>query len=337
MEKSRSNKACDPAPLDRRRFSVSIVTAAALAALPRAATAQTWPAGRVTVIVPFPAGAATDITGRIVAERLAQLWGQPVVIDNRGGGNGLPAAEAAARARPDGQTLFLTSAMTHAVNPALYDKLPYHPLDDFEPISQFGRLPFVLLVRADSPLKTLADLTALLKAEPGRHNFGAGSLPARIASELYRQLAGVDALHIGYKSNPQAFPDLLSGRLTFMTIDTTNGRLQLDGGRMRGLAITTAVRDAKLTQVPSAVEAGLPGFQIWTWTGFYAPKGTPRDLVQRINRDIVAACKDPQLLARFEGLGGPPTTSTPEEFAAFTRAEIERWGKIIKSANLKLD
>ena len=324
-------------PVNRRRFSASLAAAGALCAAPQAARAQAWPAGRVTLIIPFPAGAATDITGRVIAEKLSQIWGQPVVIDNKGGGNGLPAAEAAARAKPDGHTLLLTSAMTHAVNPSLYDKLPYHPIDDFEPVSQFGRLPFVVLVRADSPIRTLADLTALLKAEPGRHNFGAGSLPARIASEMYRQLTGVDAQHVGYKSNPQAFPDLLSGRLTFMTIDTTNGRLQLDGGRMRGLAVTTAQRDAKLTQVPSVVEAGLPDFQIWTWTGFYAPKGTPRELVRRIHRDIVAACNDPQLLARFEGLGGRPVTSTPEEFAAFTRAEIERWGRIIKSANLKLD
>ncbi len=323
--------------LKRRSFVNAIAAMTTLAAAPQVARSQTWPPGRVTFIVPFPAGAATDITGRIIAEKLAQMWGQPVVIDNKGGGNGLPAAEAAARARPDGQTLFLTSAMTHAVNPSLYDKLPYHPLDDFEPVSQFGRLPFVVLVPADSPLKTLGELTALLKAEPGRHNFGAGSLPARIASEMYRQLAGVDALHIGYKSNPQAFPDLLSGRLTFMTIDTTNGRLQIDGGRMRGLAVTTATRDAKLTQVPSAVEAGLPDFLISTWTGFYAPKGTPRELVRRIQRDIVTACNDPQVLARFDGLGGRPITSTPEEFAAFTRAEIERWGKIIKSANIKLD
>lgn len=323
--------------LRRRSFVNAAAAIATLVAAPQVARSQTWPAGRVTFIVPFPAGAATDITGRIIAEKLTQMWGQAVVIDNKGGGNGLPAAEAAARARPDGQTLFLTSAMTHAVNPALYDKLPYHPLDDFEPVSQFARLPFVVLVPTDSPLKTLADLTALLKAEPGKHNFGAGSLPARIASEMYRQLAWVDALHIGYKSNPQAFPDLLSGCLTFMTIDTTNGRLQIDGGRMRGLAVTTPARDAKLTQVPSAVEAGLPDFLISTWTGFYAPKGTPRDLVRRIQRDIVTACNDPQVLARFDGLGGRPVTSTPEEFAAFTRAEIERWGKIIKSANIKLD
>lgn len=323
--------------LNRRRIMTAMAAGAGMAALPSKARAQAWPPGRVNVVVPFPAGAATDITGRVIAEKLSQMWGQPVTIDNRGGGNGLPAAEFAARARPDGLTLFLTSAMTHAVNPWLYEKLPYHPINDFEPVSQFGRLPFVVLVPADSRLKTLADLTALLKAEPGRHNFGAGSLPARIASELYRQLAGVDAVHVGYKVNPQAFPDLLSGRLTFMTIDTTNGRLQIDGGKMRGLAITQPQREPRMAQVPSSVEAGLPDFQITTWTGFYAPKGTPRDLIVRINRDIVAACNDPQVLTRFEGLGGRPVTSTPDEFAAFTKSEIERWGKIIRAANIKLD
>ena len=323
--------------MDRRQFSTAALLATGSMGAPFSVPAQSWPPGRVTVIVPFPAGAATDITGRVVAEKLAQIWGQAVTIENKGGGNGLPAAEFVARARPDGLTLFLTSAMTHAVNPSLYEKLPYHPVNDFEPVSQFGKLPFVVLVPTESKLKTLSDLTALLKAEPGKHNFGAGSLPARVASELYKQLAGVEAQHIGYKSNPQAFPDLLSGRLTFMTIDTTNGRLQVDGGRMRGLAVTLPQRDPKLPQVPSTVEAGLPDFQLSTWTGFYAPKGTPRDIVQRINRDIIAACNDAQLLTRFEGLGGRPVTSTPEEFAAFTRSEMERWGKIIRAANIKLD
>ena len=281
--------------------------------------------------------AATDIGGRVLLERLSQLWGQPVTIDNRGGGNGLPAAEAVARARPDGTTLFLTSAMTHAVNPWLYEKLPYDPIEDFEPITLFSKLPFVVLVRPEAPFKSLNDLTVLLKAEPGKHNFGAGSLPARVASELYRQLAGIDAVHIGYKSNPQAFPDLYSGRLTFMTIDITNGRLQMESGKMRALAITTPQRDPKLPSIPTTVEAGLPELQIWTWNGFYAPKGTPRELIGRINRDLIAACNDPQNVVRFEGLGGRPTTSTPEEFAAFTREEIVRWGKIIRSARIKLD
>jgi tripartite-type tricarboxylate transporter receptor subunit TctC len=323
--------------MDRRAFTLSL--AYGLAVSPRIAFSQelAWPRSRVNVIVPFPAGAATDITGRVISAKLSQIWAQPVTIDNRGGGNGIPAAEAAARAKPDGYTLLLTSAMTHAVNPALYPKLPYRPIEDFEPISQFGKLSFVVLVRADSPIKTLAELTALLKAEPEKHNFGAGSLPARVASELYLQQAGVNAMGIGYKSNPQAFPDLLSGRLTFMTIDTTNGRLQIDGEKMRGLAVSLPVRDNLIPKIPSAIEAGLPGFQITTWTGFYAPKGTPKEIVAKINRDIFLACNDPQVLKQFDGLGGPPTTSSPEEFAAFTASEIDRWGKIIRKTNIKLD
>ncbi len=326
--------------MHRRQFTLGALGSLLVGAPGHPAWAQTspWPQNRVSIIIPFPAGAATDITGRVIAARLAQQWGQPVVIENRGGGNGLPAAEAAARAKPDGYTLLLTSAMTHAVNPSLYERLPYHPLDDFEPISQFGRLPFVVLVRADSPIKTLSDLTALLKAEPGKHNFGAGSLPARVAAEMYKQLAGLDVVHIAYKSNPQAFPDLLSGLLTFMVIDTTNGRLQVDGGKMRGLAVTTQQREATLPKVPTTVEAGLPELQIWTWTGFYAPKGTPRDIVQKIHRDIVTACTDPQMLTRFESLGGPPVTSAnPDDFTAFTRSEIDRWGRIIRRAQIRLD
>lgn len=324
--------------MDRRLFSVSVLSGLTAGSPSLRAQSSTWPSNRVNLVIPFPAGAATDITGRVVAARLAQLWNQPVVIENRGGGNGLPAAEYVARAKPDGYTLLLTSAMTHAVNPSLYDKLPYHPLEDFEPITQFGRLPFVVLVRADSPIKTLADLTALLKSEPGKHNFGAGSLPARIAGEMYKQLAGVQAVHIAYKSNPQAFPDLLSGLLTFMVIDTTNGRLQIDGGKMRGLAVTTLQREASLPKVPTTGEAGLPEFQIWTWTGFYAPKGTPRDIVLKAYQDILTACQDPQLQARFESLGGPPVnSSSPDEFAAFTRQEIDRWGRIISRAQIRLD
>ena len=323
--------------MDRRLFNKGLVTSSLGLVLPNASFGQTWPESRVNIIVPFPAGAATDITGRVIAAKLSQMWGQAVTIDNRGGGNGIPGAEAAARSKPDGHHLFLTSAMTHAVNPALYPKLPYRPIEDFEAISLFGKLSFVVLVRADSPIKTLGDLTALLQSEPDKHSFGAGSLPARIASELYLQQAQASARAIGYKSNPQAFPDLLSGLLSFMTIDTTNGRLQIDGGKMRGLAVSLPTRDNLIPKVPSAIEAGLAGFQIWTWTGFYAPKGTPKEIIRKINKDIVTACTDPLVPKRFDGLGGAPITSTPEEFAAFTVAEIERWGKIIRSTNVKLD
>jgi len=220
--------------ITRRQFPLLLGAAAMSGA--GSARADKFPAGRVTVVVPFPAGAATDISARVYAERLSVLWGQPVVIDNRGGGNGIPAAEIAARAKPDGLTIFATSAMTQAVNPALYAKLSYDPIADFAPITRMGTSPFVLLVDAKSPINTAAELTARLKVEPGKHNFGAGALPARVASELYKIAAGVEAVYVGYKSNPQAIPDVQSGLLTFMMIDTVNAKLAIERGACDFLA-----------------------------------------------------------------------------------------------------
>ena len=220
-----------------RRQVPALLGAAAISKTAFAQSAK-FPSGRVTIVVPFPAGATTDISARIYAERLSALWGQPVVVDNRGGGNGIPAAESVARAKPDGLTLFATSAMTQAVNPALYDKLPYDPVEDFAPITRMFTSPFVLLVDAKSPIKSAAELTARLKAEPGKHNFGAGSLPARVASELYKVAAGVEAVYVGYKSNPQAIPDVQGGLLTFMMIDTVNAKIAIDRGALKGLLLS---------------------------------------------------------------------------------------------------
>ena len=252
--------------LGRREWAAA---AAAWLAAPAISRADTWPRGRVTIVVPFPAGAATDLGARLYAEQLAVLWGQPVVVDNKGGGNGIPAAESVARAKPDGLTIFATSAMTQAVNPALYEKLPYDPIADFEPITRMGTSPFVLLVDANSPIKSAAELTARLKATPGKNNFGAGALPARVASELYKMEAGVEAVYVGYKSNPQAIPDLQSGLLSFMMIDTVNAKIAIDRGALKGLFVTDTERYEPLPDLPTAAEAGFPGVLLTTWTGYY--------------------------------------------------------------------
>jgi tripartite-type tricarboxylate transporter receptor subunit TctC len=319
----------------RRQFGMTLGAVAVSA--PAIVHAQKFPAGRVTMVVPFPAGAATDISARIYAERLSALWGQPVVIDNKGGGNGIPAAESVARAKPDGMTIFATSAMTQAVNPAIYDKLPYDPIADFEAVTRMGTSPFVLLVDRNSPINSAAELTARLKAEPGKYNYGAGALPARVASELYKMAAGVDAVYVGYKSNPQAIPDVQSGLLTFMMIDTVNAKIAMERGALKGLFVTDAERYASVPNMPSAVEAGLPEVQLTTWTGFYVPKGTPREIVQRINADIRTVAAQPEVLERLAALGGAPRLMSPEEFAAFTRSEKERWGQIIRRANIKVE
>lgn len=319
----------------RRHFILA--SGGAAFAAPAIGYAQKFPSSRVTIVVPFPPGAATDITARVYTERLSALWGQPVVIDNKGGGNGIPAAESVARAKPDGLTIFATSAMTQAVNPAIYDKLPYDPVEDFEAITRMGTSPFVLLVDKNSPINSAAELTAKLKVDPAKNNYGAGALPARVASELYKMAAGVEAVYVGYKSNPQAIPDLQSGLLSFMMIDTVNAKIAIERGALKGLMVTDTERYPLLPDVPTSVEAGLPEVLLTTWTGYYVPKGTPRDIVQKINADIRAVAAMPEVLARLEALGGAPKLMGPDEFAAFTRSEKERWGKIIRRANIKVE
>jgi len=319
----------------RRQFGAAFGAAALVA--PTVARAQKFPSGRVTVVVPFPAGAATDISARVYAEGLSALWGQPVVVDNRGGGNGIPAAESVARAKPDGLTIFATSAMTQAVNPAIYEKLPYDPIGDFEAVTRMGTSPFVLLVDKNSPINSAAELTAKLKADPAKNNFGAGALPARVASELYKMAAGVEAVYVGYKSNPQAIPDLQSGLLSFMMIDTVNAKIAIDRGALKGLLVTDTERYAALPDVPTAAEAGLPEVLLTTWTGYYVPKGTPGEIVRKINADIRAVAAMPEVLARLDAMGVAPKLMSPAEFTAFTRSEKERWGKIIHRANIKVE
>ena len=325
--------------LGRRQF-VGAIGAASVAApfvAPSVARAQAWPPSRVTVVVPFPAGAATDIGARVYAEQLTALWGQPVVVDNKGGGNGIPAADSVARAKPDGLTIFATSAMTQTVNPAIYDKLPYDPVESFEAITRLGTSPFVLLVDKNSPINTAAELTAKLKSAPGKFNFGAGALPARVASELYKLAAGVEAVYVGYKSNPQAIPDVQSGLLTFMMIDTVNAKIAIDRNALKGLLVTDTTRYPPLPDIPTAAEAGLPDVLLTTWTGLYVPKGTPREVVNKINADVHSVAAKPEVKARLDSMGSSPKLMTPDEFAAFTRSEKERWGKIIQSANIKLE
>jgi tripartite-type tricarboxylate transporter receptor subunit TctC len=320
-----------------RRHFVRAAAGAAVLAAPALARADKFPSERVTVVVPFPAGAATDISARIYAERLSALWGQAVVVDNRGGGNGIPAAESVARAKPDGLTLFATSAMTQAVNPAIYDRLSYDPVESFAPITRMGTSPFVLLVDKNSPIDSAAELTARLKAAPGKYNYGAGALPARVASELYKLSAGVDVVYVGYKSNPQAIPDVQNGLLTFMMIDTVNAKVAIDRGALKGLFVTDNERYAAVPDMPTAVEVGLPDVQLTTWTGFYAPKGTPREIVQGIYEDIKKVSAMPEVLERLKTIGGVPKLMTPDEFGAFTRSEKERWGQIIQRANIKVE
>ena len=304
--------------------------AAAIVAAPAIARAQAWPSGRVTLVVPFPAGAATDLGARLYAEQLSAMWGQPVVVDNKGGGNGIPAAESVARAKPDGLTMFATSAMTQAVNPALYDKLPYDPIATSRRSRGMGTSPFVLLVDAKSPINTAAELTAKLKATPGKNNFGAGRAagPRRLRAlqDGGRGRGGLCRLQEQPAGDPRPAERLLS----FMMIDTVNAKIAIDRGALKGLLVTDTERYAQLPDLPTAAEAGLPGVLLTTWTGYYVPKGTPRGDRDKINADIRKVAAKPEVKVRLDSVGASPKLMSPDEFAAFTRSEKERWGNIIQ-------
>jgi tripartite-type tricarboxylate transporter receptor subunit TctC len=306
-------------------------------AAPAAVRAQSFPASRVTLVVPFPPGASTDVTMRVMADKLTQMWGQTVMVDNKGGGNGLIAAEYVKNARPDGYTLLATSSMTHAGNPVLYDKLPYDPIKDFEPVTRMSVVPMCVLVTRKLGIKTLTELTAKLKAEPGKHNYGAGAISARVAGELYRMQAGIDAVSVSYKNNQQAAPDLNNGIITFMICDTGSAKMILASGWADALAVTQSEPYSALPGVPSAPQAGMPALLFTTWSAFYAPKGTPRDIIVKLNKDIIAAGTSPEILAKLESMGGAPSFTTPEGLMEFTKSEIEAWRKVVKAANIKIE
>ena len=283
------------------------------------ARAQSFPSGRVTLVVPFPPGASTDVTMRVMADRLGQMWNQPVIVENKGGANGIIAAEAVMRAKPDGYTLFATSSMTHAGNPSLYEKLPYDAITDFEPISRMSLVPMVVLAHKGLKVKTLDELTARLKAEP------------------YKMLTGIDAVYVGYRNNQLAAPDLNAGTISFMVLDVPSGKMILNSGWADPLAVTQTEPLASLPGVPSAPQAGLPGLLFTTWSAFYAPKGTPREIVLKLNKDIIAAGTNPETAAKLEGMGGGASFTTPEGLMEFTRSEIESWRKVIRAANIRIE
>lgn len=310
---------------------------AAPAVLARSDTGA-WPHERVTIVTSLPAGSSVDVTTRVFADRLSQVWDRPIIIDNRGGGNGVLACEMVARARPDGLTLLSTSAMTHAANPALYSRLPYDPIRDFAAIVRYNTSPFVVMACKGLGAASLPELIALLKAQPGRHNFGAGSVPSRVAGELFRQLAGLDVVHVGYRGNQQAFPDLTSGRISLMAVDVVGAKPLVDRDAVHAVALSDVERHPAVPVVPTGAEAGLPAYLFTTWSGLYAPAGTPPAVIERIARDITEATEVPEVRVRLDALGSARRVPMPPaEFAAFTATEIESWGRIIRQAGLVLE
>jgi tripartite-type tricarboxylate transporter receptor subunit TctC len=312
-----------------------LAAALALVAAPGLALAQAFPAKPINFVVPFAAGSATDQLARALGQSITEQTKQPVVVDNKAGASGMLAAQQAARAPADGYTVLITTNTTHAANEHLYKKLPYDAVKDFAPLTGLGKGGQVLVVNTNSPYKSVAELLAAAKKTPGKLSFGSGSSSSRVAGEMLKQLAGVDILHVPYKSNPLAITDLLGGQIDLMITDTSTGVPQVKAGKLRALGYSTQKRSSQLPDVPTIDEAGVKGYDMGYWFAAYAPAGTPPAVVARLNELLTNAVKSAAAKAFFETAGSEMWTTTPEELARFQAAETQKWGRVIKAAGIE--
>jgi tripartite-type tricarboxylate transporter receptor subunit TctC len=319
-------------------FRIFAVVVAAV--LPSAvALAETgYPAKPVHILVPYPAGGAVDVLARTLGDEVSRQWGQSVVIENRAGAGGVVASQALVTAPSDGYTLMVV-ASGHATNPFLYAKLPYDTFKDFTPISLLASSPNILLVRADSPYKTLADLLAAAREKPGTLSYGmAGNgTSTNLAGELLKKMAKVDIVAIPYKGGAPAINDLLGGQIPISFNNPPESIGQLSAGSVRALGVTTAKRAAILPDVPTIAEAGVPGYDTEVWWGLLGPAKLPADVVAKLTHDFVAAVNSPAVKERLAGLGASPIGSSPQEFDAVIHADYDKWGPIIKAAGIRLE
>lgn len=313
--------------------------AAALTTLALPAFAQqAYPMRPVKFIVPFPAGGPVDVTGRAVAQKLSQIWGQQAIVDNRAGAGGIVGADIAAKSLADGYTLFLCS-IHHSVLPSLKPKLPYDIEKDFVPVSFGAMFPVVLVAHPSVPARDVAELIALDKKTPGKLSFGSSGNGGgtHLAGELFNMQAGTKLLHVPYKGSAPAMTDLLGGQVQLMFSDAPTALSQIKAGKVRAIAVASARRSALLPDVPTVAESGLPGYEAYSWAGFVAPAGTPKDIVQRLSTDINKALSDPEVKKRLYDAGAEAMPTTPEAFGKMLHAEIEKWTKVVRTANIQVD
>jgi tripartite-type tricarboxylate transporter receptor subunit TctC len=306
---------------------------------PATAAAQSYPVKPIRLIVPFPPGGGVDFIGRIVGQKLSERLGQQVIIDNRAGANGIVGLEALKIAAPDGYTIAAASAGPIAVNPSIYAKLPHDTVRDFTPISNMVNFPLLLVTHPSLPVKNVKELIALAKARPGQIVYsspGSGN-SAHLAAELFNSMAGVKITHVPYKGTAPANIAMMSGetQLTYSSIPSILPHVRI--GRVRALGVGNAQRVPSLPEFPTIAESGLPGYEAYAWGGMFGPANMPADVVSRLNREIVAIVKQKDVADRLLAEGTIPTPSTPEEFAAYIKAEIKKWGDVVRMANIKAE
>jgi len=312
---------------------------AAVALVTSSVFAQTYPNKPVRMIVGFPPGGGTDVVARVIGARLSEWWGQAVAVENRPGATGTIGADAVAKSAPDGYTLIMGHVNSHAIAPNLFTKLPYDPIKDFAAVSYVGYVPNVLAVHPSVPAKSVKELVELLKSKPGQLNYassGNGSTQ-HLAGEMFKQLTGTQIVHVPYKGSGDAIKDLLGG-VVAMNFDTMPPVLpHIQAGKLRGLAISTPKRLPQLPDVPTFEEEGIRGFDVTNWYGVMAPGGTPRDIVQKLNADINKAMQVPEVRSRLEAVGTQLNEQSAAQFEAFMKAEVAKYAKLIKSANIRIE
>jgi len=299
------------------------------------AGAQPYPSKPITIVVPFGAGSGTDSIARIIGQYLQNALNQSVVIENKVGASGVLAATYVARAAPDGYTLLMATNSTHSANPHLFKSLSYDPVKDFAPVARAGSYVFMLVVNPAVPARTLPDLVAYAKANPGKLTYASGNTTGIVAGETLKSKAGIDVLHIPYKSTPPAINDLLGGRVSMMFIDLAPGLEHVRAGTMRALAVTTRERSALLPDLPSLSEAGIPGYDVTSYAALFAPAGTPKEIVDRLNAEVQKIIANPDAKARIAVTGFDAFSGPPETLAAFVQSELVNWGKLIKDAGIE--
>lgn len=322
-----------------RHVTARLALAAAALVAAGLAAAQGYPTKSIKMIVPFPPAGSTDLSARAVAGKLGERLGQPVVIENKGGAGGNIGAEAAAKSPPDGYTLFVGTVGTNGINRALYSKLGYDHLRDFAPVILLSSTPNVLVVNPNLPVKSVKELIDLAKAKPGELTFassGAGT-SIHLSGELFSSMAGLKMQHVPYKGSGPMLIDLISGQVN-LAFDNLSASIQhIRAGKLRALAVTTAERSATLPDLPTVAEAGVPGYDSASWNAIFAPAGTPREIVERLAKELNAILQSPETKAFFASQGATSGGGTPEQLQAFVNAETEKWARAVKASGARVD
>jgi tripartite-type tricarboxylate transporter receptor subunit TctC len=314
-------------------LAISVVDALVI----RYSTAQDYPNRTIRIIVPFTPGGATDVVTRIVAQKLSEQTGRQVVTDNRGGAGGIVGAEAVAKAPPDGYTLVMGTSGTHAINASLYPKLSYDPVKDFAPVTRTALLPSMILAHPSVPATNVRELIAIAKKNPGQLTYASSGSAQYLTGALFTSMAEIDMLHVPYKGGGQAMPAQLGGEVALSFSTVVSSLPHVKSGRLRGLAVTSAKRTPAAPEFPTVAESGLPGYEAVSWYGVLAPAGTPRDILMRLNMEIVRALKLPEVRQLMLAQGAEPVSESPEQFAALIKSDIAKWGDVVKKSGAKAD